>query len=137
MNYKLDSGKIVRISDEELEKNMKILKISKDEAIQMWLEDEGYLENEEQEALTKKAKENRITATIHQAKSYTKKTQKERCQKEDLTKENLIKTIADSVRKFGATNIVIENKTKLISFQINDDKFKVDLIRTRPPKKGG
>lgn len=137
MNYKLDSGKIVRISDEELEKNMKILKISKDEAIQMWLEDEGYLENEEQEALTKKAKENRITATIHQAKSYTKKTQKERCQKEDLTKENLIKTIADSVRKFGATNIVIENKTKLISFQINDDKFKIDLIRTRPPKKGG
>lgn len=137
MNYKLDSGKIVRISDEELEKNMKILKISKDEAIQMWLEDEGYLENEEQEALTKKAKENRITATIHQAKSYTKKTQKERCQKEDLTKENIIKTIADSVRKFGATNIVIENKTKLISFQINDDKFKIDLIRTRPPKKGG
>lgn len=137
MNYKLDSGKIVRIPDEELEKNMRILKISKDEAIQMYLEDEGYLENEEQEALTKKAKENRITATIHQAKSYTKKTQKERCQKEDLTKENIIKTIAEALRAFGATNIVIENKTKLISFQINDDKFKVDLIRTRPPKKGG
>lgn len=137
MNYKLDSGKIVRIPDEELEKNIRILKISKDEAIQMYLEDEGYLENEEQEALTKKAKENRITATIHQAKSYTKKTQKERCQKEDLTKENIIKTIVDALGAFGATNIVIENKTKLISFQINDDKFKVDLIRTRPPKKGG
>ena len=137
MNYKLDSGKIVRIPDEELEKNIRILKISKDEAIQMYLEDEGYLENEEQEALTKKAKENRITATIHQAKSYTKKTQKERCQKEDQTKENIIKTIEAALGAFGAANIVIENKTKLISFQINDDKFKVDLIRTRPPKKGG
>ena len=45
MKYNLN-GKIINISDAELAKNMKALDISKDEAIQMFLEDEGYLENE-------------------------------------------------------------------------------------------
>ena len=40
----------------------------------MWLEDEGYLENEEQEALIKKAKESGILQTIHGAKADKKET---------------------------------------------------------------
>ena len=45
MNYNLN-GKNIRIPDADIERSMKILKISHDEAIQLWLEDEGYLENE-------------------------------------------------------------------------------------------
>ena len=66
MKYNLN-GKNINIPDADIERSMKSLELTKEEAIQMWLEDEGYLENEEQEELERKAKENRITVTIHQA----------------------------------------------------------------------
>ena len=72
MQYILNKKKI-NIPDTEIEKSMRLLEITKDEAIQMWLEDEGYLENEEQEKLCEKAKENRVTATIHDAGNKTKR----------------------------------------------------------------
>ena len=135
MTYKL-KGKSIKIPDAEIEKSMKALELSREEAIQMWLEDEGYLENEEQEALDAKAKASRITATIHQAsaKDVKKKTQKERVQKEDSTKEMIIAEIAEMLPKF-AENVQILNKNKLISFQIGEDLFEIDLKRKRKPKK--
>lgn len=133
--YKLPNGKVVRIPMEEINKQMRLLKLSKDEAIQMYLEDEGYLKNEEQEALERKAKENRITATIHQAKAeYKEKTQRERVKKDDPTKEGIIKAIAEMLPSVNAENVEIVNAGKLITFTIGADKYKLDLIRQRPPK---
>ena len=135
MNYTLSTGKIVRIPDSEINKFVANHGITKDEAIQMWLEDEGYLENEEQEALCQKAKENRITATIHEAsaKDPRKKTQRERVKKEDPTKEMIIAEIAKLLPNF-AENVKIENAGKLITFTIGADNFKLDLIRQRAKK---
>lgn len=136
--YKLANGKVVRIPMAEINKSMALLGLTKDEAIQMYLEDEGYLENDEQIALERKAKENRITATIHQAKSteVKQKTQKERVKKADPTKEGVIKAIAEMLPDLNATDIVIVNEGKLITFKIGADEYKVDLIRKRPPKEG-
>ena len=63
---------MINIPDSEIEKSMKILDLTKEQAIEMWLEDEGYLDNEEQLELTQKAKENKITATIHSARDVSK-----------------------------------------------------------------
>lgn len=135
--YKLPNGKVVNIPMEEVNKSMRLLKLSKDEAIQMWLEDEGYMENEEQEALERKAKENRITATIHQAKAeYKEKTQRERVKKDDPTKEGIIKAIAELLPTVGAVDIEVVNIGKIITFQIGEDRYKLDLIRNRKPKEG-
>ena len=76
MTYNLN-GKNIRIPDADIERSIKSLELTKEEAIQMWLEDEGYLEKEEQEALEKKAKESRITATIHQASTIDKVKKKD------------------------------------------------------------
>ena len=65
MKYKLENGKTVDIKDEELDNLCEKLDISLNDAIQLWLEDNGYEVNEEVEELTKKAKENRVTATVH------------------------------------------------------------------------
>jgi hypothetical protein len=134
------NGKKIRIPDSEIQKSMDKLKMSKEEAIELWLEDEGYIENEEQEELEKKAKDNRITATIHEAQSKevtkrktAQKTQKERVCKENPTKEMVIAEIAQLLPKF-AENIEIVNKGKLITFSIGDNNFKLDLIQTRKPK---
>lgn len=135
MKYNLN-GKTINISDTDIERSMKCLEISKDEAIQMWLEDEGYLENEEQEELCRKAKENRVTSTIHQAKATEpkKKTQKERVRKENPTKEKVIAETAEMLRQF-ADNVQILNVGKLISFELDGKKFEFDLKQKREPKK--
>ena len=131
------NGRKIRIPDADIERNKKVLKLTTAEAIQMWLEDEGYLDNEEQEALEKKAKDNRITATIHQAqaKDIRKKTQKERVRKENPTKEMVIAEIAKILPNF-AENIQILNVGKLISFTIGTETYEIDLKQKRKPKNG-
>lgn len=134
MKYNLN-GKNINIPDVDIERSMKSLELTKEEAIQMWLEDEGYLENEEQEELERKAKENRITATIHQAttKDPRKKTQKERVRKENPTKEMVIREIAALLPKF-AEDVEVLNVGKLISFRIGEEKYEIDLKQKRKPK---
>lgn len=134
MVYNLNNKKI-RIPDNEIEHSIRTLKISKEEAIQMWLEDEGYLDNEEQQELEKKAKDNRITATIHQAQKETKqKTPRERTRKENPTKEMVIAEIAKLLPNF-AENVQILNVGKLISFTIGEETYEIDLKQKRKPKK--
>lgn len=133
--YKLGK-RTIKIPEADIKRSVEKLGITQEEAIQVWLEDEGYLENAEQEALEAKAKKNRITATIHQAKAETpkQKTQKERVHKEDPTKELIIAETAKFLEKY-AENIQITNVGKLISFKIGEDDYEFNLIRKRKPKK--
>lgn len=133
--YKIADGRVVQVPNAEVSKLQAQLKISRAEAVELWLFDNDYIENEEEQALTAKAKENRITATIHQAKTEVKqKTQRERVVKEDKVKEGIIQAIADLLPNLDATEVNIEKKGKLITFKVGTDSFKVDLIRQRPPK---
>ena len=126
------NGKKLRIPDEQLDRICKGLNVSKEEAIDIWLEDEGYEINEEQEELDKKARASKITQTIHgaRAKSNTKRTV---TRKADTTKEGIIKTLAETLESM-AENVKIENAGKLITFKLGEDTFKLDLIRQRKPK---
>lgn len=134
MNYNFN-GKNIRIPDADIERSMKTLNLTKEEAIQVWLEDEGYLENEEQEELCKKAKESRITATIHEASTTNKKkTQRERVRKENPTKEMVIAEIAKILPNF-AENVQVLNIGKLILFTIGENTYEIDLKQKRKPKK--
>lgn len=133
--YKLANGKVVQVPNKEVASLQAQLKISRSEAVELWLFDHDYIDNEEEQALTAKAKENRITATIHEARAEVKqKTQRERVVKEDKVKEDIIQAVADMLPNLQAENVVIEKKGKLITFTVGEDKFKFDLIRQRPPK---
>lgn len=136
MKYDFE-GKILNIPDKELEKLVKGLGVSQEEAIEIWLEDEGYLDNEEQEELCQKAKDNKITATIHQAKTgeTKKKTQKERVKKENPTKKMVIQKTFEMLQEI-AENVQIVNDSKLISFKIGENDYTFDLVEKRKPKKG-
>lgn len=120
----------IRIPDSDIDKFMRNNGITKDEAVQMWLEDEGYLDNEEQNELCQKAKENRITATIHQASAVDpkKKTQRERVKKDNPTKERVIAATAELLRTF-ADNVTISNPTKMIHFELDGHKYDFNLIQ--------
>lgn len=125
---------MLNIPNKELEKSMKILGMSKDEAIGMWLEDEGYLDNDEQIELTQKAKENKITATIHDARGTDKpKTSKPKTVKVSDEKQALFADILGNLQE-NYENVEILKQNKLISVKIGEKIFKIDLIEQRPPK---
>lgn len=129
MTYNLN-GKVIRIPDAEIEKSMKVLGISRDEAIQMWLEDEEYLENAEVEELTAKAKENKVS---HEAKADKPRKTVKKERKPDEEKENLIEILANCLKNAGFP-VEITNKSKIVEFNVGENHYKLDLIKQRPPK---
>jgi ribosomal protein L13 len=131
--YKIADGRVVNVPNAEVAKLQAQLKLSRSEAVELWLFDHDYIENAEEQELTAKAKENKIQ---HKAKSTEpkQKTQRERVVKEDKVKEDIIQAVADMLPTLNAENVVIEKKGKLITFTVGEDKFKFDLIRQRPPK---
>ena len=131
MLYELN-GKKIKIPDNEIKRSMEFLGLSKSEAIQMYLEDEGYLDNPYVDELTAKAKEAKIS---HDAKSEKprKNAGKPRERKPDEEKEKLIDILANALVAEGI-EAKVTNKSKIIEFSIGENHYKLDLIKQRPPK---
>lgn len=133
MKYTLPNGKNVNIPDKEIEKNMKLLEISKEEAIEMWLEDEGYLDNEEQNELDEKAKKVKIDHGASAIDKTEKKEKKPREIKVSDEKQALFGEIVEKLAENGR-NFEIVKENKLICVKIGEKTFKIDLIETRQKK---
>jgi hypothetical protein len=134
MRYKLENGKTVNIPDSEIDKLMKNHEILKDEAIELWLEDEGYLDNEELEELDAKAKKVKIN---HQAytKTEEKKDRKPRTVTISDEKQQLFSEISTFLTEKYGNFVEIVKENKLLTVQIGEKTFKLDLIEQRKPKK--
>ena len=132
MKYKFND-KFINIPDEEIAKSMKILDLTEEEAIQMYLEDEGYIKNEEVERLTKKAKENKADKIV--VRSKVENTKAERPPKENPVKEQLIKDLCEFLKENGELEpVTIVNKTKTIDFYVNGRYFSLNLTEHRQNK---
>lgn len=132
MKYTVN-GKSVNIPNEELEKNMKVLEITREEAIQLWLEDNGFEENEEQNALDEKAKKIKVN---HGAGDSGKgKNSKSRTVVVSDEKKALFENIFGNLAEIYGENAKIEKENKLIIVKIGEKTFKIDIIEQRKPKK--
>lgn len=137
VRIELEDGRKAIVATDFLENMMKNLEIDMDEAVLTWLEDEEYLINEDQEELCIAAKENKTLAAVRKgARDKTKETKpKKRTVKENPTKELIIAALAQTINNLeGVNNVVIENKGKIITFNMNGESFKVDLIQKRKKK---
>ena len=134
MKYNFN-GKNINIPDVEIQKSMKLLGMTKEEAIELWLEDEGYLDNEEQNELEQKAKNSKITATIHGAGGEKKKQSKPKTVKVSDEKQALFSRIESFLKDYTAYNVETLKENKLIQVKIGEKVFKIDLIEQRQPKK--
>ncbi len=135
INYELDENQFVKIPQDEIERIMKGLGVSEDDACWIWCEDNGKIDNEEQNELDKKAKENRITATIHQARAENTKERKKVERKPDQVKDSLVESLKAFLIEQEFENVTITKVGKLVEFDCGGEHFKLDLIRQRPPKK--
>ena len=129
----LENGKQYKVDRKWVDKSMKNLDTDIEDVLLMWLEDNEYLVNEEQEELDKEAK-GKVKLVATNEEKAKKKTPKERVQKENPTKELIIQTIAKALETLDTTDIIIENKTKIITFTMNNEQFKVDLVQKRKNK---
>ena len=130
----LDSGKVVKCATEWVEKAMATLDTDMEDVLLMWLEDNDYLVNEEQDALDMKAKDNKVKL-VASAEKPKAKTQKERVVKSNPDKEYIVGVVAEFLEEIvGKDNVNIENKAKLITFTYNDNEYKLDLVQKRKEK---
>lgn len=126
----LENGKNVKVAKKWVDTACQKLDIDVDSALEMWLEDNDYLENQEQNELDKKAKENKIKLGATE-KTERKKVVRER--KPNIVKENIIKNLESCVKSF-ATNVKVENVGKIITFSYENKQFKIDLTEKRVKK---
>ena len=135
MKYTLENGKVINIPDSEIKAHMKNLDLTEDEAIQLYLEDEGYLDNEELEELDSKAKKVKIQHGASATEKTEKKEKKPRTVKISDEKQGLFDNIYHFLVETYGGSVDILKENKLLTLKIGEKTFKVDLIEQRPPKK--
>ena len=136
MIYTLDNGRCVSIPISEIDTIVKKLKISKDEALELWLADNGYEINEEQAELDEKA------SKVHINKDAVSESEPKQRKKPEIKVSEEKKWLFDSILQnltrcngVGNEDIKVLTENKLIEVRINDKIFKIDIIQTRNKKK--
>lgn len=127
------NNKVVKIPQNEIDNLMKTLELTEQEAIETWLDDNDYTTNEQVEELTKKAKANGTTKIGARVNVENKKVERER--KENPTKALIIDQLWQKLAEIEhISNLKVENKEKLITFSLNGNDYKLDLVQKRAKK---
>lgn len=123
----------IHIPQKEIDNLMKTLELTEQEAIETWLDDNDYTTNEQVEELTKKAKANGTTKIGARVNLENKKVERER--KANSTKALIIEELTEKLKQIdGISQLKVENKEKLITFSLNGNDYKIDLIQKRKSK---
>lgn len=134
MRYYLN-GKGINISESTIKSYIKNFNMTKDKAIQLYLEENGYIENEELEALEKKAEQSGVVTTIHEAKKTTEKKKRVVTRKENPVKKQVIQALFETIQKIGGKEAEILNPEKIIQFFMDDgNRYEIDLKKKNKPK---
>ena len=114
--------------EEQILAYMKNLEISREEAEQLWLDDQEDYIGEEGEEMSAKAKKLRRYET-----SIQKKERKPRERKVDNVKKYLLELAEDGLR--GSVDKIEYHNEVSISFDYEGEHYSLKLTRHRPPKK--
>ena len=118
--------------EKEIVHLMKSLDISREEAEQLWEDDNNDYESDEMKEMAEKAKKNGLLKVgARQAEPSKEKKPRERKPNED--KRFLIDCLFDSLKDFDNCEIV--NPERQIDFWLNGVHYSVPLTAHRAPKK--
>lgn len=120
--------------EQQIQNYMEKLQISREEAEQLWEDDQEDYIGEEGEEMTVKAKEIR-----RYEQSTEKKERKPREKKIDAEKVAIIDFIwgcmLNNTHVMELDNINVANPQKEITFRVGDSEYSLTLTKHRPPKK--
>jgi len=133
MRYTKDN-KCYNIPNEELDKLQAKLKISRTEAVDLWLADNGFEENEEQALLNEKAAGvARETANSDKMKKPRKPRTVKISEEKQLLFQNIL-TNLDRCEGVERENVTILTENKLIEVKLGEKTFKINITECRKPK---
>jgi spore germination cell wall hydrolase CwlJ-like protein len=124
--------------EEQIAKMMKALDITREEAIELINEDKEIdrkkMSDIDDDLTTDQKKSKKKYTTVKRGvNAYGKKT--ERVLKPDENKRMIISLLAQALENSGQiTKVNIDNPQKYITFSIESEDFKIDLIRKRKTK---
>ena len=127
MKYEVN-GKTVNIPDKDIENFQSKYSLSQDEAIQLWLEDNDYLENEIVNELVEKTKGQR-----HYEKSDKERKKSTRERKVDEEKKRVLLDMKTLIEGLGGNITAVKNEAEF-SYTFGENFYTVKLIKHRPPK---
>ena len=121
--------------EKEIRAYMEKLEISREEAEQLWEDDNSDFESEEMKEMADKAKKNGLlkTGARQTVDPNGKKRVRERKPNED--KRLLIDCLMDALKDFD--NAVVVNPERQVDFHLNGTYYSVTLTAHRPPKDKG
>ena len=125
------NSKTVKIPDSVIDNYCKKLQLTKEEAINLYLEENGILLNEEFEELDAKAKKVKISK---EARTESTKERKPRTVKISSEKQELFNFIFEKLD--NRYNVKVTKENKLFEIELNGKIFKLDLIEQRNHPKG-
>lgn len=133
---------MIMTKEQQIQSYMEKLQISREEAEQLWEDDQEDYIGEEGEEMTAKAKEIR-----RYEQSAEKKARKPREKKIDAEKVAIIHYLVDRMESrhccvdedddWDFDNICIPNEQKEITFRVGGNEYSLTLTKHRPPKKQG
>ncbi len=127
MRYELNK-KIINIPDKDIETFVAKYNLSQDEAIQLWLEDNDYLENEIVNELVEKTKGQR-----HYEKSTKERKASTRERKVDEEKKRFLLDMKTLIEGLGGVVTEVKNEAEF-SYTFGENNYTVKLVKHRPKK---
>ena len=112
----------------QIKQYMEKLKISKEEAEELWLADNDEIENEEQEALDAKAKKVKIDKGTAPAERVPHKPREI---KVSDAKKEIFEAILSALNEY---NVAVVKENKVLEIKIDGKSIKIDIIEHRKPK---
>ncbi len=154
IQYKFDDGgriRNIKIPKSYIVVQQRALGITEQEAIDLFLSDEGYVIDPTVEELTNKAKSagvgaNARSTTLKKRKAPERKPQYDKRLVIQLLQEALEECWMDDYLPYtkedgkqikipAPNNVIVTNPERMIAFAMGDERYEITLTRKRKPKK--
>jgi hypothetical protein len=120
--------------DTQLERIMKNLKCTKEEAEEILAEDKRIDRGEKVDFDLSEEEHRKAMKNANAGTRKTEEAKTARKARENPTKEGVIAEIAEFLAENGYNSVEITNKTRSIMFKIGEDAYEITLIAKRKPK---
>lgn len=123
------------MADTQIERIMRGLKCSREEAEQILADDKAIDRGERMSFDLDKEKEKEAKKYARTGTRQTNGVKVERKRKENPTKAQIIAEIAKFLTENGYNSVEITNKERQIALKVGENAFELTLVQKRQPKK--
>jgi O-methyltransferase involved in polyketide biosynthesis len=123
------------VADTQIERIMRGLKCSREEAEQILADDKAIDRGERMAFDLDKEKEKEAKKYARTGTRQTNGVKVERKRKENPTKAQIIAEIAKYLTENGYDSVEITNKERQIALKVGENAFELTLVQKRQPKK--